>query len=240
MFDTSLRTGQLPQDWTDASVSPIHKKGSKMSPNNYRPISLTSQVCKIMEKLLLDNLWRHAVENQLISSHQHGFQKACSCYPPIRMFTWLDPYSGRGWGVRHNLFRLPKHLILSLILVCLKKLENLGIRGHFLKWIETLHSRRQRVVLWNGISGWELVRSGVAQWSNLGPMLFILYVNDLPDTLESTVELFADDTKLYSSIKNLNDCRVVQGDLNKLASWSREWLLNFNASKCVVVRIKNR
>jgi hypothetical protein len=94
------------------------------------------------------------------------------------------------------------------------------------------------VVLRNGVSTWLPVTSGVPQGSILGPVLFLLYVNDLPDAMENTAKMFADDTKLYSSIVSREDCVSLQDDLNSLSTWSRTWLLNFNESKCVVLRIK--
>ena len=94
-------------------------------------------------------------------------------------------------------------------------------------------------VLQNGISDWEPVISGVPQGSILGSVLFLLYVNDLPDITQNTAKMFADDTKLYARIQDLQDCENLQRDLNHLSVWSRQWLLNFNADKCVVLRIKS-
>lgn len=120
------------------------------------------------------------------------------------------------------------------------KLKHLGVRGHVLAWIESFISgRRQRVVLRNGVSTWKKVTSGVPQGSITGPLLFPLYVNDIPDIISSTAKMFADDTKVYRKIKSKADCDLLQHDLNKLAAWSRIWLLEFNAEKCVVLRIRS-
>ena len=121
----------------------------------------------------------------------------------------------------------------------LLKLKNCGIRGKCLNWIRAfLSDRRQRVVLRNGVSSWQRVKSGVPQGSILGPLLFIIYVNDMPDLVKSTAKMFADDTKLYNRIKVFKDCNDLQDDLNNLAAWSAKWLLMFNATKCVVLKIK--
>ena len=96
-----------------------------------------------------------------------------------------------------------------------------------------------RSVLRNGSSQWRPVTSGVPQGSITGPVLFLLYVNDLPETVQSTAKLFADDTKLYRTTENLSDCLQLQTDLNSLAAWSRSWLLKFNEEKCVVLRIRH-
>ncbi len=122
----------------------------------------------------------------------------------------------------------------------LRKLHNLGIRGPIHAWIASfLSRRRQRVILRNGKSRWTNVSSGVPQGSILGPVLFLLYVNDLPDSVVATAKMFADDTKLYKGIHNKEDCQELQDDLNELSAWSKQWLLRFNASKCVVLKMKS-
>ena len=95
------------------------------------------------------------------------------------------------------------------------------------------------MVLRNGTSEWKEVTSGVPQGSILGPILFLIYVNDLPDMVRNTIKMFADDTKLYNKIKTQQDCISLQDDLHALSEWSRKWLLKFNESKCVVLRIKS-
>ncbi len=95
------------------------------------------------------------------------------------------------------------------------------------------------MILKNGVSDWEPVVSGVPQGSILGPILFLLYVNDLPNVTQNTAKMFADDTKLYARIRDLENCQEIQNDLNNLSVWSRQWLLKFNADKCVVLRIKS-
>ena len=119
------------------------------------------------------------------------------------------------------------------------KLKNCGIRGNALQWIRSfLTNRRQRVLLRNGVSSWQKVKSGVPQGSILGPLLFLVYVNDMPDIVSSTAKMFADDTKVYRKIKLIEDCQELQDDLNSLSAWSDKWLLRFNATKCVVLKIK--
>ena len=99
------------------------------------------------------------------------------------------------------------------------KLSSMGIRGKFLRWITSfLSNRRQRVVLRNGISKWLPVISGVPQGSILGPILFFLYMNDLPNEITSSLKMFADDTKLYRTVTVEQDCENLQRDLNRLAA----------------------
>ena len=108
----------------------------------------------------------------------------------------------------------------------------------FHQWIKSfLSGHRQRVILRNGTSTWRKVISGVPQGSILGPVLFLLYVNDMPELVANTAKMFADDTKLYASIQKREDCVSLQKDLTALFLWSQNWLLHFNADKCVVLRI---
>ena len=119
------------------------------------------------------------------------------------------------------------------------KLHHAGFRGPLLNWIRSfLTRRRQRVLLRNGVSQWAAVKSGVPQGSILGPVFFLLFVNDLPDSVLNSVKLFADDTKLYGHAENTTKCLNIQQDLNKLSAWANNWLLNFNSNKCTVIRIR--
>lgn len=118
-----------------------------------------------------------------------------------------------------------KHLI--------HKLKGYGISGNLLLWIEDLlHARKQRVVLNGQNSSWTEVTSGIPQGSVLGPILFTIYINDLPDALENIVKLFADDTKVFALVNNEEDENSLQGHIDKLMNWSATWLLKLNKSKC--------
>ena len=241
LFNSSLHEGLIPQDWKDANITPLFKKGSRLSPNNYRPVSLTSQVVKILERVIYDQLMEYIQDNNIISCHQHGFQKKCSCVTQLLecLFDWTNSYDDdKGVDAIYLDFRKAFDTVPHKRL--LYKLNHLGVRGHLLAWIGGfLTGRRQRVILRNGASSWKKVTSGVPQGSILGPLLFLLYVNDIPDAISSSIaKMFADDTKVYNSIVTSADCDALQADLNALAAWSHLWLLEFNADKCVVLRIK--
>ena len=240
LFNHSLHTGTLPQDWRDANITPLHKKGSRTLVSNYRPVSLTSQVCKLLEKLIIPYLWKHIKTNNIIHCNQHGFQSDCSCITQLLecLYDWSNSYDNKvGTDAIYldfaKAFDTVCHHRLHL------KLKHYGIKGKVLEWIDAfLSNRRQRVVLRNGTSSWRTVTSGVPQGSILGPLLFLIFVNDIPASVETTAKMFADDTKLYSEIKNKSDCDTLQHDLNILSAWSSQWLVRFNATKCVVLRIK--
>ena len=239
LFQHSLLTGAIPQDWRDANVTPIFKKGSRSNCNNNRPVSLTSQVCKILERLILKVLLEFVDSNNVITCDQHGFQKKCSCTTQLLecLADWTKYYEDRaksGTDVIYLDFTKAFDSVPHRRLIY--KLQQLGIRGKLLWWIKSfLKNRRQRVVLRNGLSSWKNVISGVPQGTILGPMLFLLYVNDMPDVVQSTAKMFADDTKIYRNIQEPDDCNNLQRDLNALSAWSNQWLLRFNSAKCVVL-----
>lgn len=118
------------------------------------------------------------------------------------------------------------------------KLSAYGIIGHTLKWLESfLKNCRQKVVLAEFSSEWKEVRSGIPQGYVLGPILFIIYINDMPELLKSVNKLYAYDTKLLAEIKNIDNINVLQNDTNKIAKWSQTWLLYSNESKCKVMHL---
>ena len=115
-------------------------------------------------------------------------------------------------------------------------MENCGIRGNVLKWVKDLLSnRKQRVVLGNSSSNWSEVTSGIPQGSVLGPILFVVFINDLPKKILSNIKNFADDTKIFRALRSVNDISVLQNDINNLLQWSETWQLPFNISKCKIV-----
>ena len=123
----------------------------------------------------------------------------------------------------------------------LLKLESCGIRGKLLSWLTSfLTGRRQRVVVGGKESSWGEVLSGVPQGSVLGPCLFLIFINDLPDVVQSSISLFADDTKLYSQSNDAASTKKLQDDLLKLQDWTAQWQLRFHPDKCTVLKIGRR
>ena len=239
LFSTSLEEGILPQGWKDGNVTPIFKKGKKHQPGNYRPVSLTSIPCRVMEKLVRNEIMEHLINNNLLSKFQHGFIKARSCTTQLLavLDDWTDVIEHR-----ENVDAIYLDYAKAFDTVphkrLLAKLYGYGIGGKLLKWIAAfLEGRRQRVIVNGSKSSWTRVTSGIPQGSVLGPLLFVCYVNDMPENITSTVYMFADDTKLYRNIKTHIDREVLQSDLSRLEDWSRKWQLRFNADKCKVLHI---
>ena len=120
----------------------------------------------------------------------------------------------------------------------LQKLSAYGIEGKVLCWIEDfLSDRRMRIMVRGEYSEWVDVISGVPQGSVLGPILFLIYVNDIPEMVNCSIKMFADDTKLFRTVKSIDDCNILQNDLDTLSQWTNEWLLSFNIDKCKVMHI---
>ena len=162
-------------------------------------MSLTSQIVKLLERVFQDKILGLVSRNKTISCHQHGFQSRCSCISQLLecLNDWTDQYDKNiSTDVIYLDFAKAFDTVPHKRLI--HKLRAYGIRGKVLHWIRNfLGHRRQKVVLQNGCSSWKDVISGVPQGSILGPILFLLYVNDIPSIVSSTAKMFPDDTKLY-------------------------------------------
>ena len=235
LFQLSLSTGTLPNDWVTANIVPVYKKGDKHLSSNYRPISLTSVVVKVMERIIHRQLTTVLESNHLISNYQHGFRRQ-------RSTVTLLLTAVHDWAAclerRHSVHCIFLDLAKAFDSVphtrLLLKLECLGIRGNLLSWLDHFLTKRfQRVVINGTFSGWLPVLSGVPQGSVLGPLLFLLYVDDIYRCVSySSVQMFADDIALYREIVLPSDQELLQEDLNQVYAWSCKWLLNLNPSKC--------
>lgn len=234
--------GALPHDWTSANVTPIFKKGKKHLVSNYRPISLTCIAVKLLERLIHNHLSDFLTSHNKLSPSQHGFRAGHSCQSQLLETVHLWAKSIDDAKSSHiafldfsKAFDTVPHQRLLL------KLHNIGIQGSLLTWIDGfLSHRRQRVQCDGAASHWIKVTSGVPQGSILGPLLFILYINDIGSGLSSHISLFADDCTIFKEISSRQDCDAPQADLNCLFSWTHKWQLSFNTSKCKVMCITNK
>ena len=239
IFERSIKTGKLPSEWCRAQVSPIFKKGDKSSPANYRPISLTCILCKVLEHIMASHLVRHLNKHDLLYDLQHGFREKRSCETQLTML-FEDLARNTSAGKQTDLILLDFSKAFDKVnhSKLLWKLHQYGIRGTALSWIRAfLGNRSQTVVLEGEESGSVPVTSGVPQGSVLGPILFLVYINDLPEELSSQVRLFADDTAVYLTVGGSDDGTVLQTDLDRLSVWESQWDMEFNPSKFQVVRV---
>ena len=238
----SYQCGQLPEDWRKALVTAIYKKGSKSSPENYRPVSLTCIACKIMEHIVLSHISKHLSANNVIIDHQHGFREKRSCETQLleAVHDWSECLNRSSQSDVLLLdfskaFDKVPHQRLAL------KLHHYGIRGNTLRWIQAFLDNREQCVSVNGThSQWSPVKSGVPQGSVLGPTLFLVYINDIVDDVKSNIRLFADDSILYREIRGDEDHAILQQDLNTVFKWADTWQMSFNASKCQLLTITRK
>jgi len=237
LFNQSIKVGRVPEDWKLAMVTPIHKGGNKSDICNYRPVSLTPVLSKVMEKIIRERIQRILDDENIISGGQHGFVKGRSCLTNLLTFyenVTRELDKGSDYIAIYLDFRKAFDTVNQRRLVT--KLKDIEIPNYICKWIEHwLIDRHQKVVFRGKLSNSCEVKSGVPQGSVLGPTLFNIYINDITSDIKSKILLFADDIKLGRSINDLVDYEILQDDLNKLHMWSTKWGLEFNTNKCKVV-----
>ena len=244
VMNKSMISGEVPADWKKANVTPLFKKGKRGDPGNYRPVSLTAVCCKLMEAIIKEDLVSHLERNKLIEKTQHGFVRGRSCTTNlIEYLNKLTAAVDGGTPVDVVYLDFAKAFDKVPTKRLLSKLHAHGVRGRLLAWIKNwLTGRLQRVILNGEFSDWMEVLSGVPQGSVLGPLLFIIFINDL-DLEAATADLiskFADDTKVGVYIRGDGDRDRLQLVLNNLVAWADLWGMKFNVAKCKVVHFGPR
>jgi hypothetical protein len=241
LFDKSINSGELPEDWKLATVVAIHKKGNKSDVKNYRPVSLTCILCKVMESFIRDHIMEHFFINKLFTNKQYGFIKGRST--ALQLLALLDKWTqdleeGGQVDVLYTDFEKAFDKVPHRRLIA--KLEDYGIRVDIINWIKGfLFNRKQQVKINGSYSKWSPVISGIPQGSILGPLLFIIYINDLPEIIEkfANMALFADDAKISKHIVNKQDSSSLQMAFTELYKWSEKWMLKLNIGKCKVLSL---
>ena len=241
IFRRSLDTGKLPDIWKEAMFPKFSKKGEKSDPSNYRPISLTCVLCKVLEHIVASSVAKHFTELDILYDLQHGFREKRSCESQLIML--VDELAkNMQMGKQTDLILLDfSKAFYKVAHEKLLKLHQYGIRGDTLNWIKDFLDNRKQTVVINGINSDEVpVSSGVSQGSVLGPILFLAHINDLPEQVKSRERLFADDTAMYLAISSTTEGQVLQTDLTCLEQWEKMWDMQFNSSKCQVLHITRK
>ena len=245
LFKKIFTTGTFPNSWKLAHVTPIFKDGDPSLPNNYRPISLLSNLSKLFEKLLYDQMYTYFTRNNLLSKHQSGFRSGDGTINRLAQFVHTcKKQISDGNSIPTIFLDISKAFDRVFHKGLIHKLKQVGISGNLLQVIKSyISNRQQRVLLEGEISDLETLLAGVPQGSVLGPLLFLIFINDIAETVKCSISLFADDTNIYS-VTNLRDNNVLfalQLDLVKIEKWAKTWKVDFNAAKTeMVIFSKNR
>ena len=238
----SLNQGTFPKRWKQANIVPIFKKGDKKAPENYRSVSLLPLFGKVLEKVVYDELLRHV--SPVLSEAQHGFLPHRSCVTNLAAYlhhAWASISDGRQTDTIYTDFSAAFQSVNHQLLIY--KLKNsYHVSGKALDWFKSyLSDREQRVVVNGKTSEWRSVTSGVPEGALLAPLLFALFINDLPMSVKSSqCVMFADDVKIYHRVRTTDDCRQLQSDLDNLSRWSADWKLRLNPFKCCAFTLSLR
>lgn len=243
LFNMSLDTSSVPLEWKISNITPIFKNGDKSDPNCYRGISLSSIISKLLENIVKSRILIFLIENNIIVNTQHGFQAGRSCTTNLLEFydiilNWLN--DGDAVDVAFVDFKKAFDLLSHFLLISI--LYKIGIRGKLLRWISAwLIGRMQRVVIGGYESKWVSVLSGVIQGSVLGPLLFLIFVNEIGcNIISSIISSFADDTKIAKRVNNPADSEMFQTDIYNLNKWSKEHGMQFNLDKTKIMHLGSK
>jgi len=241
IFNVSFRTGSVPDIWRLATVCPIYKKGDRSKPENYRPVSITCVCSRVMESIIRCQLMKFLVEFQMISRNQFGFLAGRSTVTALlsSVNSWDK---SKNLGFRTDVIYLDFSKAFDAVSYkkLLLKLRSYGITGSLFSWISAwLSNRSQRVKVGSVLSDVKPVLSGVPQGSVLGPLLFLLYINDAIDNIPPSIvcSMFADDIKISRAIDTAQSAIELQVALDKIVEWAEVWQMKLNSKKCAVLSI---
>jgi hypothetical protein len=241
LFNLSLTSGEVPNEWKLANVIPVFKSGAKNLCSNYRPISITSIVSTVLEKIICEKVLQHLYASRQIPDNQHGFlpRRSCSTMHLDTINKWQCTLDRNSGGHIHAISldceKAFDHIPHQRLLL---KLRRAGINGSLHDWFASYLSNRKQRVLFDGEYSDEFdVPSGVVQGSVLGPLFFNIFISDLAHCVSSDLIMYADDSTLYRHIKSFQDEVLLQEDLNNIVLWSVNNGMKLNASKCTFIDV---
>ena len=234
LFKQSISSGVIDPSLKRAAIVPVFKSGDRTAPSNYRPISLTSVIIKVLERIIRKQIVAFLVSKGYLNPTQHGFREGRSCLSALlNVFDDIMHLMSGGNTVDMVYLDFAKAFDKVDHGVLLHKIKTLGITGKLGVWLyHFLTHRTQFVRLQGGISHASPVLSGVPQGTVLGPLLFLILMGDINSGISSSsIVSFADDTRLYHGISNVDDCSFLQNDLNSIYDWASCNNMSFNAQK---------
>ena len=228
VFQASINQGKVPEEWKSANITQLFKKGDRSAPVNYRPVSLTSVCSKVMEHIIHSHIIKHMDKPGLLADSQHGFRKRRST--ETQLILSIDALAkSLDVGEQMDCILLDFSKAFDKVSQCRlpMKLQHYGVSDHLYDWITSfLLGRTQCVVLDGQSSAATTVSSWVPQVTILGPLLFLLFIND--------------DCLLYRRIRTTEDQVILQRDLDNLQQWENNWLMRSNPDKCEVLIATNK
>lgn len=244
LFNISLSTGVLPNTWKQARIVPVPKSGNTSDPSNYRPISILSVVSKLLERHVHQLLLHHLTVNHPLSARQWGFlPQRCTASALLSVtHDWLQQLE-LGNETCVVFFDLKKAFDSVPHSLLLQRLHEIDVNQYLVQWVHNyLLNRSQMVVVGGEESSTLPVISGVPQGSVLGPLLFLIFINDIVHQISpgSSISLFADDIALYRPILTVLDYSILQNDVSSLAVWINNSLLALQPAKCNYMLISRR
>lgn len=240
IFNKSLDSGIFPSQWKRANITPIFKKGDDQDVTNYRPVSLLSTLALVFEKLVHEQVYELVKDK--ISPRQHGFMRGKSTSSNLNEYIHFIADALDSRFEVHSIYTDFIKAFDSVIhVILLEKLHDIGIKGILWAWFKSYLGGRIATVVFNGSESEPFeVEKGVPQGSVLGPLLFVIFINDLCMLLICLHILFADDLKLYAKVNDVTDCKKLQYDLDVLDRWCIVNQLNLNVRKCFSMHFTNR
>ena len=243
VFNQSVTAGEIPLKWKHALVAPVYKKEDKHLASNYRPVSLTVVCCKLLEHCVCNHILQHLEDHNLLTSLQHGFRRRHSCETQL-LLTYDDLIGSFDRKIQTDMAILDFSRAFDTVPHerLLGKLASYGVRGILNDWVRSFLSGRTMTVVVDGEESAEPINvlSGVPQGTVLGPLLFLVYINDITDQVSpgTLCRLFADDCLLYRPIHSLEDQLILQRDLDALQRWTELWGMRFNPKKCYIMHVR--
>ena len=234
LFNNSLEQKIYPSVWKNANATPLYKKGDASLHNNYRPISILSAVSKVVEKAIFKHTFNFIRDNNLIHTLQSGFMPGHSTtHQLVHLYHVFSGALGNKQKERLVFGDISKAFARVGHAGVIHKVKNLGIAGELNSWFSSyLSEREQRVVLDGFTSPYGGLQAGVPQGSVLGPILFIIFINDIKYSIESTLILYADDSLFSKFSNNIHTCNLaLNRDLCRIDSWSKQWQVMISAEK---------